>query len=80
MSTTKLGSGDHLLSDLTMKSTTYNRQTTPHISYINTLSYKIKSLTLLKQNNSQNKLAQKSFVSSVGLTFKVRVYGKFRIS
>jgi len=26
--------GDHLLSDVTMKTTTYNRRTIPHVSYI----------------------------------------------
>ena len=42
--------GDLSLSDLTTKTTTYNRQTTD-ISYVqmHTLGYKIKSLTLLKQ-------------------------------
>ena len=44
--------GDLLSSEFTMKTTTFNRQTTPHISYIHihTLGYKIKSLTVLKQN------------------------------
>ena len=43
--------GDLLFSDLTMKTTTYNCQTAPHISYIHThtLHNKIKSRTLLKQ-------------------------------
>ena len=41
-----------LLSDLTLKTTTYH-QITPHICYIHlhTLGYKIKSLTLVKQIN-----------------------------
>ena len=61
--------GDVLLSDLSMKTTTSNRQTIPHISYIHIhiVGYKIKSLTLLKQINftkeTHAKLAGNSVLS-----------------
>ena len=54
--------GDLTFNYLTMKTITYNRQATPHISYvhIHTLGYKIKTLTLLKEVNftKQNTLAK----------------------
>jgi len=60
-SATKSVLGDILLSNVTTKITTYNRQTTPHISYIhiNTQGYNIKTPTLHKQT-SQNKHMQNS--------------------
>ena len=63
--------GNLLLSDVTIKTTTYNRQTTPYISYIytvlHTLGYKIKSLTLLKQINLTKQTRAKLASNSVSL-------------
>ena len=66
-STAKSVPGDLLLFDLTIKTTTYNRKTTPVSGvlyiyiYIHKLDYKIKSLTLLKQINlKKKKLVQTS--------------------
>ena len=53
-----------LLSDLTMKTTTNSRQTSPHISYIHmhTLVYVTKTIHLHSSNeeNSQNKKMSRS--------------------
>ena len=48
-----------LLSDLTMKTTSYSRQAYHHISYvqIHTLGYQIKSFTFVKKTNSSSSMA-----------------------
>ena len=54
--------GVNVLSDLTMKTTASSRQSSPHLSYIHihTQCYKIKSLALHNEENSQKQLDRRS--------------------